>query len=166
MFTLASHRTHAVDVCCQRRLQMLLDGQQTVRAFTPRPWDLKRLNRRCSASWHSASRACTCQAARPKASTCHAPFMLRTSSQNKLAPSTKHAVCKAKATAATTQLLSLLQTSDSSNLPYGQSARRSASRQRHAWFNDYTISISLGVANGAAGILSLPFKVTIQTQSD
>ena len=87
------------------------------------------------------------------------PYAVR--SQENLAHAIKLASCKAQVKYSKLFQLSLLmmQTSDSSNLPHSRQALSLSSRRRQAWFNDYTVSIPLGVANGAAGILSLPFKV-------
>jgi hypothetical protein len=38
-----------------------------------------------------------------------------------------------------------------------------AARQRYALFNDFTLTMPFGVVNGAAGIVSLAFKVIFFT---
>ncbi len=38
-----------------------------------------------------------------------------------------------------------------------------AARQRHALFNDFTLTIPFGIVNGIAGVVSLAFKVIVCT---
>ena len=52
-----------------------------------------------------------------------------------------------------------MQAIDSAMPHSSKAAQRASARQRHALFNDYNLSIPWGIVNGAAGLLSLPFKV-------
>lgn len=44
-----------------------------------------------------------------------------------------------------------------------RSTHKLAARQRHALFNDFTLTIPFGIVNGIAGAVSLAFKVTFRT---